>query len=104
MSQATKFTENEEIVSNANFNLLAQQEKVTIDFLRKQNAEQLKRIQILEANIRTTPQEKQKDEHEESFSKKEREMNAQVDQIQAQLQAETTSEMAMTPDSEFIHK
>jgi len=43
---ATKFTDgNEDIASNANFNLLAQQEKVTIDFLRKQNAEQLKRIQ-----------------------------------------------------------
>ena len=35
MSQATKFTENEDIASNANFNFLAQQEKVTIDFLRK---------------------------------------------------------------------
>lgn len=79
MSQATKFTENvdnEEIASNTNFNLLAQQEKVTIDFLRKQNAEQLKRIQILEINLRNSSQVKQKDELEESFSKKEREMNA----------------------------
>ena len=47
---ATKFTENDvDGISNINYNSEVQNEKVTIDFLKKQNQEQLDKIQLLES-------------------------------------------------------